>query len=489
MGNSIRNVALVGLSLCVGGCGWLGGYEDDSDADDAMPMDPGETPEPLPEPPAEEPFVGDCIPSEWQPEAGAVGAAVELELVGSEIHLEAVDHAIVERIEGPGRIAVNGGDVVAFGNATIDDALEGTLVVVGGELGFDAGELRIDGDAEVIVKGSTVVLPRTSPEDDGTRPPLPEDSPAVHVDALENSFLLELTANELQLTGYADAYVVTDAGERIDLTGPMTVSASEVYAPYGTAIVDGIVTAEWSGTAVLGLLPSGGSISQSGQALEGLPSVVFGFDPELRIGPDSVETTSPLTARVAMDDFGAVLPSTVELSPCEPNELIVFPGETRTLTLAYRQTGDPTDAIFAGLYVDVDGQLDAWPARLLLSDTIPAPLRDAAENNPGTHWGQGLRSFFEAIGEVTRAVAEGLTCVFTFGFVCPDSSSDDARPEPPSLTPYPAWMPATAVGTFQVELTAPSVAGVYEVEVHVAGENYDAIAPMSVVVFDPYTAE
>ena len=144
MGKSIRNAAVVGLSLCVGGCGWLGGYDEGGESEEAMPMDPSEPDEPLPEPPPEDPFVGECIPSEWQPVSGPVGAPVDLELVGSEIHLEALDHAFVESVEGPGRLALSGGDVLAFGNATVDGSSEGTLVVVGSDLELDGWVLRID---------------------------------------------------------------------------------------------------------------------------------------------------------------------------------------------------------------------------------------------------------------------------------------------------------------------------------------------------------
>jgi hypothetical protein len=229
----------------------------------------------------------------------------------------------------------------------------------------------------------------------------------------------------------------------------------------------------------IGLQPIGGELVADGEPASALPLSILGRDGHLVIGPGRVATVDAMPVRAALDVDGALVVSDVELRLCHAPTLVFSPGETRAVAMAYRQTDGLTDAAFSDVLVQTrDGVM--WTSRVQVDGTLPADLTEPAMGHPECTWAQGLVGFFEGWAEATAAIGRGVVCVFTFGFVCPDNGGSAS--EPPALVPYPGWMDPGDLGEFQLELTAPTEIGTYEVEIHVRGSNYETIVTTTVVV-------
>lgn len=477
----------VGLSLLaafsLSGCGI---FFDSGSAGDPDEMEPTADTEPYAEPddvPYEEPFMGDCVPADWEYEPD-VGAPATFSLSGFNVRVEGSEQVMIESIEAPGHLSPAGDTpLVAFGDALVNGEIQGTLVVVGTDLQLGSGRLSVGQSGSVVVKGAAVATLPVAGEDDGVRPGLPAEAPPEHAAALVDALRFETSAEDLRLESYEEAYVVTAQGQVVPLSGPLSVTAPHMFAAWQTA-ADGVVTAQWSGSVIIGLDPTEGQLEDDSGVRPGIPSVLLTFDPKLRVSGVSVDSAEPVRTRLAMDNDGALLASGVEVRWCESEELVFYAGQTRILRLAYRQQGPATDAIFAGVFIDVDATPDAWIGRINPQGMPPGELVTAAEANSDTSWGQGFVDFVEGWIEVSAAIGRGAVCVFTLGFVCPDGSSGGSRDPVDPLLPFPGWMNPREYGEFQIEMTAPAEPGTYDVELHIQGDNYDAFAPVRVVVHE-----
>jgi hypothetical protein len=473
---SVLGLAPVGCGVFFdNGSGDAGVDDMETDPDPAPDVDPG---------PSESPFTGECVPADWGREDASDPPGVELELAlsGYDLAVDGDSYPEVETITAPGTISNGGANLplLAFDDALVDGATSGTLVVVSATVDYAAGTFVHTGEARVTIEGGVFVEPNASPDDDGVRPDLGPLADAGHADAVAASIRLELAPQDVQITNYELAYIITDDGSRIDLDGPFTVTAAATFRRNDTGIYVDSVTGRWDGPTVIGLTATSGEARVDGQPLAANPSVVLGFDPHLRVGPGKVETLEPMRARVAMDEFGALLDSGVQLRACEPQTLVMYPGQSRRLAMAYRQFGPSTDAVFSAVVARTpDGS--EWPSRVEPSADIPSELHSTSEQHPNASWAQGFIDFVDAWTDLTKAIGRGTICVFTFGFVCPDGA-DGGNDGPPPLLAYPGWMTPYAVGEFELELTAPEIPGEYDVELTIEGDNYIASVPVHVIV-------
>lgn len=479
---------LMALTMSSLGCGVFFGDGGGSGGGDPMDaeMDPDTSPDFDP-PPEEEPFSGSCVPQGWARDDAAdlPGVDVVLSLAGYDLQIDGDPYPTVERIDGPGFVANPGAELplVAFVDAVVDDTHTGTLVISSAAIEFASGAFVHTGESRVrFAETGIVAEPLSSPGDDGVRPDLGPLADPGHADAVAASVRLELAPQAVQVTDYEVAYVIAEDGTRVDLDGPFTVTASATLRRNDTEIHAASLEGRWDGPTVIGLTPTDGEAQTSSEPLVARPSVTLGFDAHLRLSGDAVETLSPMRTRVAMDDMGAILASGVQLSSCEPDTLILYPGQTRALTMAYRQWGPPTDAVFSAVSaVDSDGR--QWDSRVETTTDLPSELVSASEEHSDASWAQGFIDFVDAWRDLTQAIGRGAICVFTFGFVCPDGADNDDD-GPPPLRAYPGWMTPYDVGEFELELTAPSEAGEYDVELTIEGDNYVATVPVHVLVWD-----
>lgn len=468
-------------ALVLSGCGI---FFDDHDSSGSSGTPPTGEPGPVPEPDPrtqEEPFEGECVPQAWfdaSRSASQWGAPARFEIDASQVRVEADSGATVHSVLAPLTVTLSDAEsIVVFEDATIADGVEGTLVIVGADFAADAGALvPASTDPLVFSDTAATVVPRPS-TDDGTRPDLGVDADPLHVAALQAAVPHDVTVEALGVPSYDRAYIVGETGTT-EVSGAFVVSASRVYWPTGTTIHAEAVEATFAGEVFIGLEPFAGELSIRGEPAEALPMAILGRDAHLVVGPHRLDTVDPMPVRQALDSYGALIGSEMQLRRCEPETLVMRPGETRVLEFAVRERGGQTDAAFHELVVEAaDGTV--WTSRIELDGTLPEAITVAADSYPGATWGDALRGFIEAWVDVTRAVTEGLFCVFTFGFLCPDTSS---APEPTPLAPYPAWAEPSSIHAFEIELTAPSTPGTYAITFRATGQNYEATVPATVIV-------
>jgi hypothetical protein len=461
-------------------------FDDDANGDSDMP--PGSDPAPPPEeedPRTEEAlFDEECIPQAWVDEArdtSTWGAPASFELNGSQIEVDAQE-SVVESVLAPMSVSLGvESSVVAFPDAELSNGLQGTVVIAGAELAADSGELVPAATEALVLSDASATVVPVAGVDDGTRPDLGPDAYAQDVDALASAVPVEMTVDKLGITSYERAYVVTDEGT-VELSGAFVVSAPRVYWPVGSTVFANAVEATFAGEVFIGLTPVAGTFSIEGEPTEALPIAILGRDAHLVVGPARVDTVEPMPVRQALDSYGALVGADMQLRRCMPETLVMWPGEKRIVELAVRERGGLTDAAFAGFTVEAEGA-DAWSARIELDPALPATLTTAAEAHPGASWAEALAGFVEAWVEATQAITEGIVCVFTFGFLCPDSGSS-APSEPTPLAPYPAWAEPSSIHAFEVELTAPTEPGTYAITFTATGQNYEAKIPATVIVED-----
>ena len=255
---------------------------------------------------------------------------------------------------------------------------------------------------------------------------------------------------------------------------------SRAYWPEGTLVSATSADAKFHGELFIGMQPVAGEMLAGGEPVDVLPLSILGRDGHLRVGPGRVATIDPMPVRAAMDAEGALVHSEVELRICHAPTLVFSPGETRILRMAYHQPDGLTDAAFSDAIVAELSTGAMWSARIQVEGSLPVALTEPAMGHPECTWAQGLVSFFEGWAEATAAISRGVVCVFTFGFVCPDSGGSAASP--PELAAYPGWMEPGELGEFELELTAPTEPGTYAIEVTVHGSNYDATVTADVLV-------
>ena len=469
--------------LALPGCGFIFGDDAEGGGSGAPPTDdPYPMPEEDPGTP-EEAFDEECVPQAWIDEAredATWGAPARFQIDGSQVSVDA-QQSTIEAVPAPFTVALASPSVVVIEAASIVDGPSGTVVIAGASFGAEEGALvPASTEALSFTEQSAVVVPLAT-TDDGARPDLGVDADPADVAALQANVPFEMTVEHLGVTSYERAYVVTEQGN-VPLTGAFVVSdASRVYWPAGSAVYAQTVEASFSGEVFIGLEPLAGEFSVRGEPAEALPLAILGRDARLVVGPSHVQTIDPMPVRQALDAYGALVGADMQLRRCMPDMLVMYPGERRIVELAVRERGGATDGAFAAFTVQAEGGTE-WPARIELDPTMPDVLTVAAQTHAGSTWGQSLGDFFEAWAEVTRAVTEGIVCVFTLGFLCPDSSA--SPPEPTPLAPYPAWAEPSSIHAFEVELTAPSTPGEYTISFVAEGQNYDATIAVDVLVED-----
>jgi hypothetical protein len=464
--------------LLTPGCFFADGDDDDAATGDAGDGDVPD-PEPQPEPLQEEPFTDPCVPDAWIVD-GDAGVPVTFALEGTEVVVTGDAPMGIEAVPAPFSVkpSPNGGEpLVVFADATLDGELVGTVVITGATIHADTGSL-----SELAVDSATmhehaVYVALLAAEDDGTRPQLGATADPLHVDALANAQPIDLRMTGISIDAYTTAYVVTPEGN-VPLMGTFEISAERVYWPAGTEIQTAVVDARFAGEVFIGLAAQSGEFTAAEATGSELPMAILGRDGHLRFGPTTVSTLEGMSVQQAMDAEDVLLASQVELRSCQAETLVFYSGQTRKLRFAYRQPGHLTDAVFANVVVN-DAAGAMWTTRIEVDPTLPSSLTTAAEENSDTSWGSGLIGFVEAWGEAIQTITEGLVCVFTFGFLCPD---DDSSSEPDPLLMYPAWMEAGDVGEFELEIAAPPTAGTYDIVVTITGENYEATVPAHVIV-------
>jgi hypothetical protein len=470
------------------GCGW---WFDDGDGDDDYDgdSDGDVTPPPPDGPPplAEDPFTEECIPAQWYPESPPPwGTPASIDLRGTQVRVDTSLTPHVNAVAAPLRIEPADPElpVIAFGDATVEDPAtdtvhEGTLVVVGTGIVATAGIVEIDALTELSIADDNAWLrPWAVEQDDGMRPALGETAPAEHQAAIDATSQYELDVQALELTGFDEAYVVTDAGI-VPLTPPFSVTASVVYWAPSSRVGAHAVDTSYSGELFLGIAPVAGTLTTEDGETEEPPMAIFTRDARLDVGPDHIRTLIDAPVRQALGVDDALVESEVELRSCQADTLVMYQGQTRILQMAYRQSTGLTDAVFSEVIVE-DENGTVLASRITLDATLPPQLTAAADAHPDAAWGQGIIDFVEAWVEVTTAVTEGLVCVFTFGLACPDSSSGSSGPTP--LSAYPAWMQPGAVGSFELEITGPHAVGEHDLVVRIVGQNYETTLPLHVIV-------
>jgi hypothetical protein len=481
-------IAILFTSLSQG-CGWWfddgdDGYEEDVGSGDDMQPPPPDGPPPL----QEEPFTEECVPAEWYPESPVPwGTPTSIDLRGTQVRIDNGLTPHVTAASAPLQIEPANPElpVVAFGEATVEDLAtdaihEGTLVVVGAGILATAGDIGIDALTEMSLYDNGAWLrPFAVEEDDGMRPVLGEGAALDHQAAIDASSVYELDVQALELSAFDEAYVVTETGI-VPLTSPLLVTAPVAYWAAGSHIATNAVDVTYTGETFIGLEPISGTITTEDGETETPPLAIFTRDVRLDVGPDHVRTIEDAPVRQALDADEALVASEVELRSCQADTLVMYLGNTRILRMAYRQPTGLTDAVFTEVIVE-DQNGNVLPSRVTLDPALPSQLMAAAEAHPDSGWGQGLIDFVEAWVEVTAAITEGLVCVFTFGLACPDSSSGGSS-EPTPLAPYPAWMQPGAVGSFELEITAPYSAGEQDVTVRFIGQNYESTLVLHTIV-------
>lgn len=482
MGMTKIAVGLVVAMCAAPGCFFFDEGSSDEALDSAEPAPPPPEPEPLLQ---EEPFEGECLPGEWIDAVDtleAPGVPTTFDLRGAEVRITSDASPDVASMTAPMSLGLPGDPdaaIVVIENAVVDGEAVGTVVVQGTTIDVALGTIADIGIAGVGLDDAFVRAEPAAVVDDGTRPDLGSLADPAHVEALAQAAPFDLRLDALEISGFAAAWIVGDAGP-IALETAFTVSAERVYWPQGTLVSAASMDARWSGELFIGLSPIGGELVAGGEPAEALPLSILGRDAHLSVGPGRVATLEPMPVRTAMDTDGALIGSEVEIRLCHAPTLVFSPGQTRALSMAYRQSDGLADAAFSDVSVDLADGVTMWASRVEVDGTLPAALTEPAMGHPECTWAQGLVGFFETWAEATAAIGRGVVCVFTFGFVCPDSGGSASQP--PSLVPYPGWMDPGDVGEFQLELTAPTEIGTYEVRIHVRGTNYEAVVPATVVV-------
>ena len=472
--------AVVITALALSGCGILFDDDDASGGTGDLPdSDPEQVPEEEPRT-EEEAFDEECIPQAWiddAREASTWGAPASFEIDASQVRVDADETTVTSMLAPLTVVLSDASSIVVLENAAIADGVEGTVVIVGPSFAADAGELLPASTDELLLSDASAAAVPLPATDDGTRPDLGTDADPVHVAALQAAVPHDVTVEALGVASFDRAYVVGETGTT-ELTGAFVVSASRVYWPSGSQIRAEAVEATFGGEVFIGLEPFAGEFTIRQEPAAALPIAILGRDAHLVVGPHQLDTVEPMRVRQALDSYGALVGSEMQLRQCEPDTLVMAPGETRILSLAVRERGGLTDAAFGEFVVEPEDG-GAWTARIELDPTLPDALTVAADAHPDATWAEALVGFFEAWAEVTRAVTEGIVCVFTLGFFCPDGSD---APEPTPLAPYPAWAEPSSIHAFEVELTAPTTVGTHAITFRASGQNYEATIPATVIV-------
>ncbi len=424
--------------------------------------------------PVEEEFTEACIPEAWSDaQDDEVGVLTSFSLAGAELVIDG-ETPTVETIEAPMAMAPAGPEpgVFVFERAVVEGTERGTLVLRGAVIAADAGRLVHEQPAEFSTDDEFTQIWPAPQDDDGWRPLLGPDVPPEDRDALAQSVPVALAADQLRLTDYDEAYLVTDTAT-LSLVGSFSVSAERLYWDEDSLLFAQSVTAQWTGDVLIGMTPSAGELRGPQGPTQALPMLIMGRDASLRAGAGFVETLEDMTVVQALADSGSLLESQIEVRACEPETVVMAPGEARRLRLSYRQEGGTVDAVVhRATIVDVDNG-HVW-SDLDIEPVVPDALVGLEERYPGTSWSSGLVEVLTTLMESIGAAAHALGCVFTLGFAC--AQVDDG----PAL---PLWIEAGALGEFDAEVIAPSQRGTYELELRVEGTNFDeVVVPLTVIV-------
>ncbi len=425
--------------------------------------------------PVEEPFTEECVPSDWlldaeqNPESGVL---TSLSLVGSQVRIEGEEEPLVETIEAPLAVADWGGGspLLVFEDAVVEGSARGTLVLHGAYTIATSGRFRLDATATVAIDDDMAWVDPTLPEDHAGRPDLGASAPEGHQAALDESVPTGLRAEDLVFADYDGAYLVTDE-ETLELVGSFRVSAEDLYWSTDASLVSESITARWTGDVFIGIGAHAGEARTSDGPLSELPVAILGRDAHVEIGPRLLRTLEDLPVWVLLGEDGNLLESDVELRACEPQTLVMEEGSVRSLRFARRQRGNTADAILVGAtIVNVDDG-SVWGSLLEIDPSVPMDLVDVGERYPWASWAQTLDDVVNGIVDGAGGLGQALGCIFTLGLACSTE-----------VAPYPMWMDAGDVQEFEVEITAPSAPGTYEIEVRLEGDNYEAMVPFTVIV-------
>lgn len=431
---------------------------------------------PQPEMLVEEAFTEDCVPQAWltaQDDDG-VGVPTTFELQGGDPRVDG-GMPVVETIAAPMAFQTDHGEswVLVFDDATVEDNEQGTLVVVGARIEADQGTLEHGRTAELAIGSDAVTVWPSAAADDGWRPSLGQSLPNWFDDALESSPPLGLVAEDLRITGYDHAYLVTPA-ETWALQGSFRVSAREIYWNMGSWIEAEAVTGRWDGELTVGIDAWQGELRTDEGVSPSLPLVVLGRDAHLELSAHSVRTVEPMPVVQALGDEGVLLGSSIELRACEPETIVMGEGETRALRFAYRQPGGTAEAVVASAQI-VDPTTEVVWSEVEIDPTLPMDLVVLGDTYAGTSWGGRLENALGVIIEIGTGLGQAIGCVITLFLAC----SEDA----PEAEPFPMWMEAGAVGELETMITAPWEPGTHALELRIAGTNYEEqVVPLTLVV-------
>lgn len=456
-----RGVLVLGAAGVLGLAGCARDRAGDTVPEDAVPHG-AEAGEPI-----------DDVLDRWRRQRDAnrpFGLAATASLDGEEmtVHTEHVGAAAT--VEAPCTISregvVEGGLVGA--DVTVDGEAADTLVVHGSTLEVGSGTLRELSIEQVDCTDPLALHLEEKPFQDEPAAP---DPPAESLDGstLPASRYVGGPLESVELSGYESAYVFRD-GERTDLSGPITVSASSVWIAVGTLVETGATTVTAEQFSVATPEGTAGTVAVDGRADVDDPYGVFGRDATLAVEPGHVELEESFRLTQAVTEEGFVLDSTVDVLPAATS-ISVPAGETKWVVVYYRERTYVGDGAFAEVTVDsaADGlvEVPVGPPKLLVQKVVES--FDA-------HPVDAITLAAMAPGLVALAVGETLATIV-------DCVIDDC----PDDQPYPAWIDAGSVGRFYYRIDATDRSpGTYEATARIEGANYGTLeVPVEVTVTEP----